>query len=96
MRDGLRLATTTGYGPRFLHSTGQLHKGDGGGGLFLQITCDDDADLDIPDEPGGPTSAVSFGPLKAAPAMGDRPASHDGGARVSRLPPGAAGARGTA
>lgn len=85
VRDGLRLATTTGYGPRFLHSTGQLHKGDGGGGLFLQITCDDDADLDIPDEPGGPTSAVSFGTLKAAQALGDRQALLDGGRRVLRL-----------
>ncbi|MGI8541132.1 MAG: hypothetical protein ACR2N0_15375, partial [Rubrobacteraceae bacterium] len=38
LRDRLRLATTFGYGPRFLHSTGQLHKGDGGNGLFVQIT----------------------------------------------------------
>ena len=38
VRDRFRLATTLGYGPRFLHSTGQLHKGDGGRGLFIQIT----------------------------------------------------------
>jgi hypothetical protein len=85
VRDVLHLATTTGYGPRFLHSTGQLHKGDGGQGLFLQITCDSAADLSIPDEPGGPTSAVSFGTLKAAQALGDRQALLDGGRRVLRL-----------
>src|SRR5690606_5945232 len=40
LRDSTQLATTLGYGPRFLHSTGQLHKGDGGNGLFIQITSD--------------------------------------------------------
>jgi glucose-6-phosphate isomerase len=85
VRDVLHLATTTGYGPRFLHSTGQLHKGDGGQGLFLQITCESTADLSIPDEPGGPTSAVSFGTLKAAQALGDRQALLHGGRRVLRL-----------
>ncbi|HIG18660.1 MAG TPA: hypothetical protein EYQ31_15995, partial [Candidatus Handelsmanbacteria bacterium] len=85
VRDGRRLATTTGYGPRFLHSTGQLHKGDAGHGLFLQITCDDEVDLDIPDEPGSTTSAVSFGTLKAAQALGDRQALLDSGRQVLRL-----------
>ena len=48
LRDRLRLATTVGYGPRFLHSTGQLHKGDGGNGLFIQITSDAADDVAIP------------------------------------------------
>ena len=49
LRDALKVATTTGYGPRFLHSTGQLHKGGGDNGVFLQMTADDGADLPIPD-----------------------------------------------
>ena len=44
VRDRTGLAVTLGYGPRFLHSTGQLHKGDAGNGLFLQLTCDDSED----------------------------------------------------
>jgi hypothetical protein len=62
-----------------------LHKGDAGHGLFLQITCDDEVDLDIPDEPGSTTSAVSFGTLKAAQALGDRQALLDSGRQVLRL-----------
>jgi hypothetical protein len=50
VRDQLKLATTVGYGPRFLHSTGQLHKGDAGNGLFVQFTADDARDVPIPDE----------------------------------------------
>lgn len=69
LRSGL--ATTLGYGPRFLHSTGQLHKGDGGHGLFLQLTADAPEDADIPDEPLGAASALSFGVLIAAQASGD-------------------------
>jgi transaldolase/glucose-6-phosphate isomerase len=60
-----QVATTIGYGPRFLHSTGQLHKGGPNSGVFIQITCDDAEDLAIPDEP------YSFGVLKAAQALGD-------------------------
>lgn len=55
LRERYRLATTAGYGPRFLHSTGQLHKGDGGGGLFIQLTSGAREDLVVPatdDEPG--------------------------------------------
>ena len=48
LRDALKVATTTGYGPRFLHSTGQLHKGGADTGVFLQLTADDGEDLPIP------------------------------------------------
>jgi len=54
LRNQFRLATTLGYGPRFLHSTGQLHKGDAGHGLFIQFTADDQRDVPIPDEAGSP------------------------------------------
>ncbi len=65
LRDALQVATTTGYGPRFLHSTGQLHKGGADTGVFLQITADDTADLQVPKE------NYTFGVLKAAQALGD-------------------------
>ena len=65
VRETKHVATTLGYGPRFLHSTGQLHKGGPNSGVFIQVTCDDAEDLDIPDEP------YSFGVLKAAQALGD-------------------------
>jgi transaldolase/glucose-6-phosphate isomerase len=77
LRDRLRLATTVGYGPRFLHSTGQLHKGDAGNGLFLQFTDNTPQDAPIPDEPGSPTSSITFGVLKMAQALGDRQALLD-------------------
>jgi len=82
-RDGI--ATTTGYGPRFLHSTGQLHKGDGGKGCFLQLTCDDAVDVQIPDSPGDNASAISFSVLKAAQASGDFQALQAAGRRVVRV-----------
>ncbi len=85
LRDRLRLATTVGYGPRFLHSTGQLHKGDAGRGLFIQLTCNDVRDVRIPDEAGKDASSVTFGILKAAQAMGDRRALLEAGRRVIRL-----------
>jgi transaldolase/glucose-6-phosphate isomerase len=59
------LATTLGFGPRFLHSTGQLHKGGRNNGLFLQITQDDARDVEIPGE------AYSFSILARAQALGD-------------------------
>lgn len=80
-----RLATTVGYGPRFLHSTGQLHKGDGGNGLFIQITTSPARDIPIPDEAGSSASSISFGVLAEAQAMGDRQALIDAGRRVLRL-----------
>ena len=80
-----RLATTLGYGPRFLHSTGQLHKGDGGNGLFIQVTNSSPLDADIPDELSAPASTMSFGVLKLAQALGDQQALVDAGRRVLRL-----------
>lgn len=85
IRDRTKLATTLGIGPRFLHSTGQLHKGDAGNGLFIQITADNVLDLPIPDKAGQSRSSMSFGVLKAAQAMGDRQALLDGGRRVLRI-----------
>lgn len=77
------LATTTGYGPRFLHSTGQLHKGDSGNGLFIQLLGGSSEDLAIPDAPGlNPDSSISFGILKDAQAMGDRQALLNAGRQV--------------
>jgi transaldolase/glucose-6-phosphate isomerase len=79
------LATTVGYGPRFLHSTGQLHKGDAGRGLFVQLTADAVADIPIPAEVGGSESVISFGILEAAQALGDRQALLDAGRKVIRF-----------
>jgi transaldolase/glucose-6-phosphate isomerase len=65
IRDAKRVATTLGFGPRFLHSTGQLHKGGPNNGVFLQITSDDAEDLPIPDQ------KYTFGTLKRFQAQGD-------------------------
>jgi transaldolase/glucose-6-phosphate isomerase len=65
IRDATRATTTFGYGPRFLHSTGQYHKGGPKTGLFLQLVHDGDGDVDIPGQPFG------FGTLKDAQATGD-------------------------
>jgi glucose-6-phosphate isomerase len=85
IRSLTRLAVTVGYGPRFLHSTGQLHKGDAGRGLFVQFTCDATRDVAIPDEAGAPGSSISFAVLEAAQALGDRQALLDAGRRVLRI-----------
>jgi transaldolase/glucose-6-phosphate isomerase len=85
LRDRFHLATTVGYGPRFLHSTGQLHKGDAGNGLFIQFTHDPPRDAAIPDEAGKPESSVTFGVLIAAQALGDRQALLDNERRVIRF-----------
>ncbi len=79
------LAVTSGYGPRYLHSTGQLHKGDRGNGLFIQVTADDRQDVPIPDEPGSPGASLSFGVLKAAQARGDMAALKSAGRRIARF-----------
>jgi glucose-6-phosphate isomerase len=79
LRDATRLATTLGYGPRFLHSTGQLHKGGPNNGLFIQITADDAEDLPIPGEP------YSFSVLKHAQALGDLRALQSKQRRVIRF-----------
>jgi glucose-6-phosphate isomerase/transaldolase/glucose-6-phosphate isomerase len=65
VRDSRKIATTSGYGPRFLHSTGQLHKGGPKTGLFLQIVQDDTKDVPIPGQP------FSFSVLKQAQSLGD-------------------------
>ena len=85
IRDRTRLATTMGYGPRYLHSTGQLHKGDAGKGLFVQITAEDPEDLPIPDQAGSSSSSLSFGVLQTAQALGDRQALLEGGRQVLRF-----------
>jgi len=85
IQTNLRLATTVGYGPRFLHSTGQLHKGDAGNGLFIQFTSDPKQDAPIPDEAGAPKSAMTFGVLKLAQTLGDRQALLEAKRRVIRF-----------
>jgi transaldolase/glucose-6-phosphate isomerase len=65
VRDRCHVATCLGFGPRFLHSTGQAYKGGPGSGVFLQITCDDARDLPVPGQ------AYTFGVVKAAQARGD-------------------------
>jgi glucose-6-phosphate isomerase len=80
-----KLAVTIGYGPRYLHSTGQLHKGDSGNGLFIQLTADDLIDIFIPDSFGAENSTLTFGTLKAAQAEGDWQALIDARRRVIRF-----------
>jgi len=79
------LPVTCGYGPRYLHSTGQLHKGDSGNDLFIQLTQDFDQDLDIPDKLGEEKSSLSFGVLKAFQAKGDWQALTDARRRIIRF-----------
>ncbi|HKM75606.1 MAG TPA: hypothetical protein VJZ32_04240, partial [Candidatus Bathyarchaeia archaeon] len=71
--------------PSFLHSTGQLHKGDAGHGLFLQFTSEHQQDASIPDEAGSISSTVSFGILEAAQALGDYQALVSSGRKVIRF-----------
>lgn len=89
LRERLRrrhhLATTVGYGPRFLHSTGQLHKGDANRGLFLQFTDDPQTDAPIPDEAGEVTSSITFALLVLAQALGDGQALLDNNRRTLRF-----------
>jgi glucose-6-phosphate isomerase len=85
IRAGYPLATTVGYGPRFLHSTGQLHKGDAGRGLFIQITYEPPVDIPIPSAPGQKGSSVTFGDLLKAQALGDFSALKDAKRRIVRL-----------
>jgi transaldolase/glucose-6-phosphate isomerase len=79
VRDAVKVATTLGYGPRFLHSTGQLHKGGPNSGVFLQLTADDAEDLPIPGR------KFSFGVLKDAQALGDFLALSKRGRRLLRI-----------
>ncbi len=85
VRDSYSVATTLGYGPRFLHSTGQLHKGDSGKGLFVQFTCESPTDIAIPDGPLASTSSMTFATLKAAQALGDAAALAAAGRPVLRI-----------
>ena len=79
VRDAKRVATTVGYGPRFLHSTGQLHKGGPNTGVFIQITAGEGEDVMIPGEP------YSFGTLAAAQALGDMKSLTTRNRRVIRI-----------
>jgi transaldolase / glucose-6-phosphate isomerase len=79
IRDGLRVATTLGFGPRYLHSTGQLHKGGPDTGVFLQVLEEPAQDLPIPGRP------FTFGTLLRAQAAGDLAALRDRGRRVARV-----------
>jgi transaldolase/glucose-6-phosphate isomerase len=79
LRDMLHVATTSGYGPRFLHSTGQYHKGGPNTGLFIQLTADDIEDIPVPD------SNYTFSILKQAQAMGDLQALRNHNRRVLRI-----------
>lgn len=79
MRDKTRHAVTVGLGPRYLHSTGQLHKGGPPTGLHFQLTADDAQDLPIPGE------SFSFAVLKNAQALGDLQALRAKGRRVIRI-----------
>jgi transaldolase/glucose-6-phosphate isomerase len=88
LRDKLRLATTLGYGPRFLHSTGQYHKGGTNNGLFMQLTADDQQDASIPGEP------FTFGDFRRAQAIGDLETLRKRHRRVVRVHLGADVARG--
>jgi glucose-6-phosphate isomerase len=85
LRNRTGLAVTWGFGPQFLHSTGQIHKGDGGNGLFIQFTADDVEDVFIPDRPDSSSASLSFGVLKAAQAWGDWEALKDAGRKVIRF-----------
>jgi len=73
------IATTIGYGPRFLHSTGQLHKGGPDTGLFLQITCGHEKDIPIPGMP------YTFGVVADAQALGDFQALQSLGRDITRI-----------
>ncbi len=100
IQSNYKVATTAAYGPRFLHSTGQLHKGDGGNGLFIQFLGTPPEDTLIQDEMGSAESSLSFGVLEAAQAGGDAQAllnnrrkliqfrlGNDPAAEISRLMP---------
>ncbi|MBI5291091.1 MAG: bifunctional transaldolase/phosoglucose isomerase [Chloroflexi bacterium] len=83
IRNRYGVATTAGYGPRFLHSTGQLHKGGGDNGVFIQFTAQTAKDETIPGE------AFTFGRLEAAQALGDFQSLKSRGRRVLRVQLGA-------
>jgi transaldolase/glucose-6-phosphate isomerase len=79
VRDKKKVATVLGFGPRFLHSTGQAYKGGPNTGVFLQITCDDAKDLPVPGQ------KYTFGVVKAAQARGDFAVLAERGRRAVRV-----------
>ncbi len=79
LRDKKHNATVLGFGPRFLHSTGQAYKGGPNSGVFLQVTCDDAADLPVPGQ------KYTFGVVKAAQARGDFQVLTERGRRTLRV-----------
>jgi transaldolase / glucose-6-phosphate isomerase len=79
VRDKKHVATCLGFGPRFLHSTGQAYKGGPNSGVFLQITCDDAVELPVPGQ------KYTFGVVKAAQARGDFQVLADRGRRALRV-----------
>ena len=79
VRDAKKVATCLGFGPRFLHSTGQAYKGGPNSGVFLQITCDDATDLAVPGQ------KYTFGVVKAAQARGDFAVLAERGRRALRV-----------
>ena len=79
VRDKKRVATCLGFGPRFLHSTGQAYKGGPNSGVFLQITCDDSVEVPVPGQ------KYTFGVVKAAQARGDFQVLADRGRRALRV-----------
>jgi transaldolase/glucose-6-phosphate isomerase len=79
IRDRTRAATCVGFGPRFLHSTGQAYKGGPNSGVVLQITADDADDLPVPGQ------KYSFGIVKAAQARGDFDVLAERGRRLLRV-----------
>jgi len=79
VRDDKKAATVLGFGPRFLHSTGQAYKGGPNSGVFLQITCDDKVDLPVPGQ------KYTFGAVKAAQARGDFAVLAERGRRALRV-----------
>ena len=79
VRDQKRVATCLGFGPRFLHSTGQAYKGGPNSGVFLQVTCDDASDLPVPNQ------KYTFGLVKAAQARGDFQVLAERGRRALRV-----------
>jgi transaldolase / glucose-6-phosphate isomerase len=79
VRDKKRVATCLGFGPRFLHSTGQAYKGGPNSGVFLQVTCDDSVELPVPGQ------KYTFGVVKAAQARGDFQVLADRGRRALRV-----------
>lgn len=79
VRDGKRVATCLGFGPRFLHSTGQAYKGGANSGVFLQITADDALELAVPEQ------SYTFGIVKAAQARGDFQVLADRNRRALRV-----------